>query len=123
MSTSVSFKGALSASLGPDGASPPSRDEIMFTYGYTQRVDAVINLDSAVTDLPVGLNRLAVDGGRAVFIRVELGQATIKLNNGSPIPLAAGGGDLFIANTLIGWLTDLKLSTTGPAKLIARVYG
>ena len=123
MSNSVSLSGVMSASLGPDGSSPPSREDLMFTYGYNQKVDVTINFDGPVTDQPVGLNRLATDGGRVLFIRVEIGQCTVKLNNGAPLPMAAGAGDFWLANKITGWLTDLKISTTGPAKVIVRVYG
>lgn len=117
MPSTLLVKGTLSLPNDDDPA--PSAPIVLDTaMQFSQAIEAALNFDAPVTDQVVGLGTMAGAGARALFIKSTVGGCAIKLNDAiSGIPIAAGAGWLMIINPNQGWLTALKVTTTGPAKV------
>ena len=115
MTQTLTIVGRASFPLEDDPAVAAQID-LALTMGLSQIMSEKLVYDALVTDQAVGLGTLSTGGAKVLIVKCPVGGCTIKLNASTDaIPVAAGLGYICIANPSQGWLTALKISTTGPA--------
>ena len=92
--------------------------DLGLTMQFGQGGTIELSYDASVTDQAVPLGTLATAGAKFLLIKSPIGGCLVKLNDASSgIPVPPGAGYIIIGNPVQGWLTGLKVSTTGAAKV------
>lgn len=128
MSATLTVKGSVGFPREDDPAAPapaPSQIDLALALIFGQKADLELNYDGAVTDQVIGLGTAGnAPGAKFLLIKCTVGTASVKLNDDiSGKPISAVGGYILIANPTQGWLTGIKLTTTGAAKVRIWVRG
>lgn len=101
-----------------DDPAIPAPIDLSCSLSFGQKVELELNYDAPVSDQSVPLGTLASAGAKVLIVKCPSGGCSIKLNDdisAKPIPASPGG--VAWINTVAGWLTALKITTTGPAKV------
>ena len=101
-----------------DDPSAPASVDLSVSMAFGQKMDMELNYDAPVVDQVISLGTMGTAGVKALIIKSPIGGCSVKFNDDSTgKAIAVGSGGHVMVNPSAGWLTGLKVTTTGPAKV------